>query len=1138
MNSLNDTKNNNNLYININKIVDFIYSENFHDILIKEKTRFIKNIENKILEILKCQYKNNESEYKKELLLFEKEKKSIKSRYDKDFLMLNDEYIKFKKFPNKVQYLKRYRRHCINLGQTPLHKCASNKYGKFIEIDYNNNKNKTPRKKGESNQTSYVICSECSFCYNSSFIKMFCSCCRTEYYSSKLEENENENILPATWREYHCKTIIVNEMMKCVKCENILYINIVNKKLVCLNKKCNFSSDSQSIIWKCKICQKDFNSLAKIFNPLENKLLQKAVFKSLLYKEICIPQKIYCCCLINKKVKYFHNKNCKGELYKGVIQNKPIIVCEKCHAVNFYEKFIWICPICGIKFLYQGSKYKKESESNKNLTTTNYLKENLKNHKALYSLEKYYSESKNKYALNYNGNEEENIYSNNNNNYNENNNENNNDNNNNDNNLYNDNNNHQQNFSTNIRLFTNETGDTTNNNFDYKKNTFDSVKRREDILKNTIYTNNIIPKYKYLKKNKKIKYKTLYEILEEREKHKNNESLLDLKNNNLKENRLSDINIKKKEKMDIRTNTSVKKNKNKNKNILIQNYFILSDYRNFNLNNYINKKQTITNKDKNNNIINISGSDELLDKYNENKDNEEKSIKINLKQKLSGDLYGYSNSFLVNSIQNDKNNNMITSNYKDKLALKFNMNYNNLTIEEKTEKNKSHNKNNFVPHRRNIDNELKESNNTLQKVNRYNISLKKQLKDEIVKNTSTEKSNKYINQYYNLSKERIIKSNEKQYSDENKENNSDNELKNNKKYKSSRVKQNQFFKKIYLNRVKNNLNLINNKESNIIKEESNSNIEKEKAEIGICPFGDIEDTFVTKEEFMKITNNCKIPSFSEKNITYLEPIGQGSYGVIYLVEEKSSRKQYALKRVLCNDIEQILKHKKEFELSYSLNHPSLIKIYNILFKYLDMTTYILLVLMEKAETDWNTEITKRNKEKKYYTEEELINIMKQLVSVLLYFQKNNVGHRDVKPQNILICSNNKFKITDLGEAKNTNSNNKLATLKGSHYFMSPNLFLAFKNNGNHQKVKHNIFKSDVFSLGYCFLYAMCLDLKIIKCIREEISMNNIMSIIKKFGLQNKYSDKFMNIVYKMIQIDENKRYDFVELNLELNKNFP
>ena len=104
--------------------------------------------------------------------------------------------------------------------------------------------------------------------------------------------------------------------------------------------------------------------------------------------------------------------------------------------------------------------------------------------------------------------------------------------------------------------------------------------------------------------------------------------------------------------------------------------------------------------------------------------------------------------------------------------------------------------------------------------------------------------------------------------------------------------------------------------------------------------------------------------------------------------------------------------------------------------------------------------------------------------------------------------------------------------------MSPYLFSAFKNNvGNIKKVRHNIFKSDVFSLGYCFLYAMSLDLKLIKLIREKVKMNTIISSIKKFGLEDKYSNKFMNIIYKMIQIDENKRYNFLELNEEINKNY-
>ena len=103
--------------------------------------------------------------------------------------------------------------------------------------------------------------------------------------------------------------------------------------------------------------------------------------------------------------------------------------------------------------------------------------------------------------------------------------------------------------------------------------------------------------------------------------------------------------------------------------------------------------------------------------------------------------------------------------------------------------------------------------------------------------------------------------------------------------------------------------------------------------------------------------------------------------------------------------------------------------------------------------------------------------------------------------------------------------------------MSPNLFLVLKYDGNRAKVRHNIFKSDVFSLGYCFLYAMSLDLRLIKYVREETSMIDVFSIMTRFGIEKKYSEKFMNIIYKMIQTDENKRYDFIELNEELNNNF-
>ena len=349
-----------------------------------------------------------------------------------------------------------------------------------------------------------------------------------------------------------------------------------------------------------------------------------------------------------------------------------------------------------------------------------------------------------------------------------------------------------------------------------------------------------------------------------------------------------------------------------------------------------------------------------------------------------------------------------------------------------------------------------------------------------------------------------------------------------------------FSKEKKLNRSKDNIK--KSKINEILKpiNENSDNINNihNKSEIQISAFDILNKNLLLKENFLRISQDCKIPSFNESDFKFINSIEIGFNGVIYLVENKQTRKLYALKRVICKDISEILKHKKEFELCYLLDHHDLIKIYNIYFKYLDFSTYILYILMEKVESSWEKEIEQRAETKNYYTEKELISILKQLIDVLLYLQKKGISHRNIKPSSILICDNNTYKISDLGEVKQNNNNeNKLATLKGDQLFMSPNLFFVLKYDGNCLKVKHNLFKSDVFSLGYCFLYAMSLDIKLIKNIREESSMNDVILIINRYGLDKRYSKIFMEIIYKMIQTDENKRYDFFELSNDIIKKF-
>ena len=188
--------------------------------------------------------------------------------------------------------------------------------------------------------------------------------------------------------------------------------------------------------------------------------------------------------------------------------------------------------------------------------------------------------------------------------------------------------------------------------------------------------------------------------------------------------------------------------------------------------------------------------------------------------------------------------------------------------------------------------------------------------------------------------------------------------------------------------------------------------------------------------------------------------------------------------------------------------------------------YDFYEIMELAEFDWSKEIRHRSKNGLYYEEKELIVIMKQIVKTLALLQKNHITHRDIKPQNIMIL-NRKFKLCDFGNARKIKKEGYvLQKIRGSEMYLSPILFKGFHS--EIRQVKHNTYKSDVFSLGMCFLLATSLSYGPLNSIREIYDMEKIGKVIKQ-GLGNRYSQRIFTLLYKMLQIDENLRPDFIEL---------
>ena len=920
------------------------FEENFFDILLKSKDSFLKKIINESEKILINLFPKDKQTLNENI---QQSKIELEKMYSLHYNFLNSEWKKYQKQPKNYNFLIRFRKHCIYTENIAYHNCKDKK-SKLIEI-----------KDNKSNEISHLICTECKKCFLKKEIILFCNKCNLEYYSCYIPKEENINFQLATWEKYHCGRI-VNNTMKCIKCQNNFYLSIKDNYLVCLNKKCNFKAKPQSIIWICALCKKEFKSNAKIYNPLEIEIIKKAINKTLLFKNLAYPTELPCCNYNVKELNFFHKEDCNGQLYKGKLSEKDIIVCNKCHAMNFYDKFVWICPKCNKKFRnYKsvwGNFFKKKEYLIPELNSSNRFDDDDNNNNILYN------------SVNLN----------------------------------------------------------------------DAINKK--LFKNIGFDNSI----------------------------KTNLSFYDLQKSNDKDN----IRPKKSFNSLIGDENNIKFiaesylfNRNKKKPIFLMDILQTRNK----LNEQINKSQTNLERNK---LLMLSP--QITHKKNPSQNDIIVIKEIPHEQE--------NNNYLTTN-----DNSYETSNQQTKKINKIKLNLNETFEKSKgisNEEEDSFSNNNNENNEKTIKtfNSKKTNNEDIEEIEKEERDVIKDLEDE--------------DNYLNLGFKRQISNNFKYQ----KKNSTDKNDINNLSFKERKE------------------SLSSNGDLSITSETSNLNF----------------NILTNPEKLNFISKEGLIPEFDTEDFEYLDPIGDGSFGKIYLVKNKYDNSKYALKKIICHDLKEVKNFQRELELVYSKTHDNIMKIISIQYKCLDITTYSIYILMEVALSDWNNEIKRRNKIKNYYKENEIIIILNQLNNALLYLETEGIAHRDIKPQNILIFENNIFKVTDFGEAKTISDTSQEATLRGSELYMSPILYNGLKY--NQRNVKHNPYKSDVFSLGFCLLYALTLNLKVLNDLREIISMKVVYNMVSR-ALKKNYSSKMIRLICKMIELDERERFSFGDIEKYIKENY-
>ena len=149
-------------------------------------------------------------------------------------------------------------------------------------------------------------------------------------------------------------------------------------------------------------------------------------------------------------------------------------------------------------------------------------------------------------------------------------------------------------------------------------------------------------------------------------------------------------------------------------------------------------------------------------------------------------------------------------------------------------------------------------------------------------------------------------------------------------------------------------------------------------------------------------------------------------------------------------------------------------------------------------------------------------IFKQLIEGIIYIQSQNIIHRDIKPDNILIDLNNTIKLCDFGVGKEIKSNEYIKDTCGTPAFIAPEILL---NN------IYNPFKTDIWSSGVV-LYTMLSGVVPFRGNNDYELHKNI--LCGKFPKLNFISNQCEDLLFKLLEVNPEKR---INLNEILNHNW-
>jgi len=235
-----------------------------------------------------------------------------------------------------------------------------------------------------------------------------------------------------------------------------------------------------------------------------------------------------------------------------------------------------------------------------------------------------------------------------------------------------------------------------------------------------------------------------------------------------------------------------------------------------------------------------------------------------------------------------------------------------------------------------------------------------------------------------------------------------------------------------------------------------------------------------------------------KNFKFVRKLGSGGTGVTNLFKDETTNTLFAIKKY--QPAEGNIQHKEDYYqrfieeiiILFKLSHPNIVRVYNYYLYPNLMTGYLQMEYIEGVSID---DYVKSNSK-------DLDKLFRSAVNSFECLEENDILHRDIRPENIMIDNNGELKIIDFGFGKvlsDTNTENSI--ILNWPVTDMPNEVL---NDGDYTV------ETEIYFLG---------------------------SLFKKLVRENNIEDyKFTSIINKMSEANIEKRYQsFKDISVDITK---